>query len=82
MFCYIQSRFSLWYITRGLLPQRHGGLESFNVFVLVADNKFDFYNIVEIADKKYQITDIDLKYTIVKRIFTIYQLAHFFDSWS
>ena len=64
-------------ITRGLLPKRHGRLESFNVFVLVADNKLDFYNIVEIADKKYQTTDIVLKHTIVKRIFTIYQLAHF-----
>ena len=64
-------------ITRGLLPKIHGGLESSNVFVLVANNKLDFYNIVEIADKKYQMTDIVLKHTIVKRIFTIYQLAHF-----
>lgn len=64
-------------ITRGLLPKMHGGLESSNVYVLIADNKLEFYNIVEIADKKYHMTDIVLKHTIVKRIFRIYQLAHF-----
>jgi hypothetical protein len=41
---------------------------------LIADNKFDFYNITEIA-KKYQILDRVLENVIVKRIFTIYQLA-------
>jgi hypothetical protein len=77
--CFVKSNQDLVSdtITRGLLPKRHGGLESSNVFVLVANNKLDFYNIVEIADKKYQMTDIVLKHTIVKRIFTIYQLAHF-----
>jgi hypothetical protein len=45
--------------------------------VLVTDNKFDFYNITEIADKKYYILDRALERIIVKRIFTIYQLAHF-----
>jgi hypothetical protein len=40
-------------ITRGLLPKIHGRLESSNVFVLVANNKLDFYNTIEIADKKY-----------------------------
>jgi hypothetical protein len=45
--------------------------------VLVADNKFDFYNITEIADKKYQILDSVLENVIVKRFFTIYQLADF-----
>jgi hypothetical protein len=42
-------------IVRGILPKRHNGLESPTVYVLVTDNKFDFYNIIEIADKKYQI---------------------------
>ena len=56
------------------MPKRHNGLESPTVFVLVTDNKFDFYNIVEIA-KKYQILDRVLENVIVKRIFTIYQLA-------
>ena len=66
-------------IVRGLLPKRHGGLESSTVYILVTDNKFDFYNIVEIAKKKYQMNlDIILKNTIVKRVFTIHQLAHFF----
>ena len=27
------------------------------VYVLVTDNKFDFYNITEIADKKYKVLD-------------------------
>ena len=44
---------------------------------MVTDNKFDFYNITEIADKKYKILDRALKHIIVQRIFTIYQLAHF-----
>jgi hypothetical protein len=64
-------------IVRGILPKRHNGLESPTVYVLVTDNKFDFYNITEIADKKYKILDKALKYIIVKRVFTIYQLAHF-----
>jgi hypothetical protein len=62
-------------IVRGILPKRHSGLESPTVFVLIADNKFDFYNIVEIANTKYQILDRVLENVIVKRIFTIYQLA-------
>ncbi|HEX6671763.1 MAG TPA: hypothetical protein VF084_05985 [Nitrososphaeraceae archaeon] len=64
-------------IVRGILPKRHSGLESSTVYVLVTDNKFDFYNITEIADKKYKILDRALKNVIVRRIFTIYQLAHF-----
>ena len=64
-------------IVRGILPKRHNGLESPTVYVLVTDNKFDFYNITEIADKKYKILDRALKNVIVRRIFTIYQLAHF-----
>ena len=64
-------------IVRGILPKRHGGLESLTVYVLVTDNKFDFYNITEIADKKYRILDRALERIIVKRIFTIHQLANF-----
>ena len=64
-------------IVRGLLPKRHNGLESPTVYVLVSDNKFDFYNITEIADKKYKILDRALKNVIVQRVFTIHQLAHF-----
>ena len=45
--------------------------------MLVTDNKFDFYNITEIADKKYRILDRALERIMVKRIFTIHQLAHF-----
>ena len=48
-------------IIRGILPKRHNGLESSTVFVLITDNKFDFYNITEIADKKYRILDRALK---------------------
>ncbi len=64
-------------IVRGILPKRHNGIESPTVYVLVTDNKFDFYNITEIADKKYKILDRALKHIIVQRIFTIHQLAHF-----
>ena len=59
------------------MPKRHKGLESPTVFVLIADNKFDFYNITEIADKKYKILDRALKNVIVQRVFTIHQLAYF-----
>ena len=44
---------------------------------MITDNKFDFYNITEIADKKYKILDRTLKNVIVRRVFTIHQLAHF-----
>jgi hypothetical protein len=64
-------------IVRGILPKRHNGLDSPTVFVLITDNKFDFYNITEIADKKYRILDRALERIIVKRVFTIHQLAHF-----
>jgi len=64
-------------IVRGILPKRHNGLESPTVYVLVTDNKFDFYNITEIADKKNMVLDKVLKNVIVQRMFTIYQLAHF-----
>ena len=64
-------------IVRGILPKRHNGLESPTVYVMVTDNKFDFYNITERADKKYKILDRALKNVIVRRVFTIYQLAQF-----
>ena len=51
---------------RGILPKRHNGLESPTVYVLVSNNKFDFYNITEIADKKYRILDMALKNVIAK----------------
>ena len=36
------------------MPKRQNvGLESPTVFVLITDNKFDFYNITERANKKY-----------------------------
>jgi hypothetical protein len=38
-------------IVRGIVPKRHNRLESPTVFVLITDNKFDFYNITETADK-------------------------------
>ncbi|HJT85964.1 MAG TPA: hypothetical protein VJ697_15900 [Nitrososphaeraceae archaeon] len=64
-------------IVRGILPKRHGGLESPTVYVLITDNKFDFYNITDIANNQYQILNRVLENVIVKRIFTIYQLADF-----
>jgi hypothetical protein len=64
-------------IVRGILPKRHNGLESPTVYVLVTNNKFNFYNITDIADKKYQILDRALKHVIVQRMFTIHQLTHF-----
>jgi hypothetical protein len=42
-------------IVRGILPKRHDGLESPIVYVLVTDNKFNFYKITEIANNQYQI---------------------------
>jgi hypothetical protein len=44
---------------------------------LIIDNKFDFYNITQIADTKYRILYRVLECIIVKRVFTIYQLAYF-----
>ena len=78
--CFVKSTSDLVCdtIVRGLLSKKFGGLESANVYVLVSDNKLDFYKIVEKAHKKYKMNlDIVLDRTIVKRVFTIYQLAHF-----
>ena len=78
--CFVKTSLDLFCdtIVRGLLPKKSGGLESANVYVLVADNRLDFYKIVEKAHKKYKMNlDIVLNHTMVKRIFTIYQLADF-----
>ncbi|HET9806439.1 MAG TPA: hypothetical protein VFP49_06005 [Nitrososphaeraceae archaeon] len=66
-------------IVRGHLSKRHYvGLESPTVYVLVSDNKLDFYKIVEKAHKRFKMNlDIVLNQTIVKRIFIIHQLARF-----
>ena len=64
-------------IVQGILPKRHDGLESPTVYVLVTDNKFDFYNITDIANNQYHVLNKVLENVIVKRIFTIYQLADF-----
>ena len=52
-------------------------MESPTTFVLVTDNKFDFYNITEKSDKKYHILDKALERIIVQRIFKIHQLVRF-----
>ena len=77
--CFVKPRsdFVCDTIVRGILPKRHNGLESPTVYVLITGNKLDFYNITEIADKKYKILDRALKHIIVRRMFTIYQLAYF-----
>jgi hypothetical protein len=77
--CFVKPHSDFVYetIVRGILPRRHNGLESPTVYVLVTDNKFDFYNITEIADIKYKVLDMALINVIVRRVFTIHQLAHF-----
>ena len=57
--CFVKPHFDFECdtIVRGILPKRHNGLESPTVYVLITDNKFDFYNLTEIADKKYKILD-------------------------
>ncbi len=77
--CFVKHSSDLVYdsIVRGHLSKKFGGLESPTVYVLVSDNKLDFYKIVEVAHKKYKMNlDIVLNQTIVKRVFTIHQLAH------
>jgi len=51
--CFVKPRsdFVCDTIVRGILPKRHNGLEPSTVYVWVIDNKFDFYNVTEIADK-------------------------------
>jgi len=45
--CFVEphSYFVCDTIVRGVFPTLHNGLESPTVFVLVSNNKFDFYNI-------------------------------------
>jgi len=63
-------------IVKGLLPKRYGGLESSNVLVITSNNRFDFYQCVNLAKKKYGM-DVNkvLDHVIITRVFTIYQLA-------
>ena len=62
------------------MPKRHNGLDSPTVFVMIADHKFDFYNITEIADKKYRILDRALERIIVKRGFHNTSIGTFLDN--
>ena len=80
--CFVKPRsdFVCDTIVRGILPKRHNGLESPTVYVLVTDNKFDFYNITDIADKKYQILDKALKNVIVQRSFHNTSISTLFDN--
>ena len=55
-------------------------LESPTVYVLVTDNKFDFYNITDIADKKYKILDRALKHINSKKDFHNTSIGTFFDN--
>ena len=64
-------------IVKGILSKRHNGLDSPSVYVLVTDNNFDFYKITDIANNEYHIVDKVLENVIVKRMFTLYQLADF-----
>jgi hypothetical protein len=47
---------------------------------LIIDNKFDFYNITEIADKKYKILEWALKNVIVQRGFHNTSIGTFLDN--
>jgi len=40
-----------------VLISSHLRLEFLTVFVLISDNKFDYYNITEIANTIYQMLD-------------------------
>ena len=72
-------------IVRGILPKRHNGLEASTVYVLITDNKFDFYNKTEIADKKYKILDIHvvgfyyIVYSVIRNLVKIYKNQNFFN---
>ena len=43
---------------------------------IVNDNKFDFYNITDIADKKYKILDRALKHINSKKFFSQFINLH------
>ena len=59
------------------MPKQHNRLESLTVFVLMTDNKFDFYNITETAEKNYRILERVLECIILKILFPINQFTHF-----
>jgi hypothetical protein len=80
--CFVKPRsdFVCDTIVRGILPKRHNGLESPTVYVLVTDNKFDFYNITEIADKKYRILDRSIKKYHSKKSFHNISIGSFLNN--
>ena len=79
--CFVKPHSVLFVIPlSGILPKRHNGLESPTVFVLVTDNKFDFYNITGIADKKYMILDKVLKRIIVTKSFHNLSISSLFNN--
>jgi hypothetical protein len=47
---------------------------------MVTDNKFDFYNITDIADKNYKILDRKLERIIVKMSFHNTSIVTLFDN--
>ena len=63
-----------------MVPKRHNGLDSPTVFVMIADHKFDFYNITEIADKKYRILDRTLKKCNSTKVFHNTSIGTFLDN--
>ena len=54
--CFVKPSYDLVcdIIVRGHLSKKFGSLESANVYVLISNNKLDFYKLVEIAYKKYK----------------------------
>ena len=66
-------------IVRGILPKRHDGLESPTVYVLVTDNKFDFYKITEIANNQYQILNRSFRKCNSKKNIYNLSIGTFFD---
>jgi hypothetical protein len=55
-------------IVKCILSKRHNGLESPKLYVLITDNKFDFYNITQIAVKKYKILNMEVTAIISNNI--------------
>lgn len=63
-------------IIKGLLSRKNYGLESPNVLVITSNNKFDFYNCVNVAKKNYGMNiNKVLDHVLISRVFTIYQLT-------
>ena len=67
----------IYFYRQRYITEKTSGIRIATGYVLVTDNKFDFYKITEIANTEYQILDRVLVNVIVKMVFTIYQLAHF-----